>query len=397
MAWVYYLKNIMAMYKQQSIVYVKVVYDRKKKGGPKRDGAVEIRVTYRRKQKYLSTGVFCRPKNWKSEMVVGRLDAHQMNIKIDRMVRDVRWVVNQMQEEGRVDLDEIPHWLDDLCNGCEASMWDFFNKRKEARSYGKGKSVGYRLSYFLDYLRGLGYIHTWRDVTEENVIRMDRDLIAAGLKGSTRWYNYHRIFSYFIADAIREGFLPKNPYQDVKLCPDRDNDERLNHVLTREELERLRQVELPTLCLSQVRDVFLFQTYTCMSYVDMAAFDSSLLKEVGGQYVYMGKRAKTGKDFCFVLLPPAVEILQKYFGRLPIISNQRYNSYVKMVVQAAGIDKPVTTHWARHTGATLLLNAGVSMDVVAKVLGHSSTAITRKIYAKMLEETVVREMDKVRF
>ena len=75
-AWVYYLKNIMAMYKQQSIVYVKVVYDRKKKGGPERDGAVEVRVTYRRKQKYLSTGVFCRPKNWKSEMVVGRLDAH---------------------------------------------------------------------------------------------------------------------------------------------------------------------------------------------------------------------------------------------------------------------------------------------------------------------------------
>ena len=33
---------------------------------------------------------------------------------------------------------------------------------------------------------------------------------------------------------------------------------------------------------------------------------------------------------------------------------------------------------------------------VAKVLGHSSTAITRKIYAKTLEETVVREMDKVR-
>lgn len=36
------------------------------------------------------------------------------------------------------------------------------------------------------------------------------------------------------ADAIREGYLGKNPYQDVKLCPDRDNDDSLNHVLTRE-------------------------------------------------------------------------------------------------------------------------------------------------------------------
>lgn len=384
------------MYAQKNIVYIKVVYDRKKKGTADREGLVEIRVTYRRKQKYLSTGISCLPKNWKSNMVVGRLDAHQMNVKIERMLRDVRWVVNEMQEDGVVNIDEIPEWLDDSCGGV-SSMWEYFRKRQEARAYGKGRSVGYRLKYFLDWLFDLGYIRKFRDITEENIMRMDRALIDAGLKSSTRWYNYHRIFNGLINDAVRDGHLKRNPYQDVRICSDRDSDESLNHVLTREEIERLKAAEMPTVCLSQVRDLFLFQTYTCMAYVDMASFDSRLLKEVGGQYVYSGKRAKTGKDFCFVLLPAAVEIVRKYFGVLPVISNQKYNCYVKMVMQAAGIDKPVTTHWARHTGATLLLNAGVSMDVVAKVLGHSSTALTKKIYAKMLEETVVREMDKVRF
>lgn len=382
------------MYAQKNIVYIKVVYDRKKKGTADREGLVEIRVTYRRKQKYLSTGISCLPKNWKSNMVVGRLDAHQMNVKIERMLRDVRWVVNEMQEDGVVNIDEIPEWLDDSCGGV-SSMWEYFRKRQEARAYGKGRSVGYRLKYFLDWLFDLGYIRKFRDITEENIMRMDRTLTDAGLKSSTRWYNYHRIFNGLINDAVRDGHLKRNPYQDVRICPDRDSDESLNHVLTREEIERLKAAEMPTVCLSQVRDLFLFQTYTCMAYVDMASFDSRLLKEVGGQYVYSGKRAKTGKYFCFVLLPAAVEIVRKYFGVLPVISNQKYNCYVKMVMQAAGIDKPVTTHWARHTGATLLLNAGVSMDVVAKVLGHSSTALTKKIYAKMLEETVVREMDKV--
>lgn len=384
------------MYAQKNIVYIKVVYDRKKKGSADREGLVEIRVTYRRKQKYLSTGVSCLPKNWKSNMVVGRLDAHQMNVRIERMLRDVRWVVNEMQEDGVVNIDEIPEWLDDSCVGV-ASMWEYFRKRQEARSYGKGRAVGYRLRFFLDWLFELGYIRKFRDITEANIMRMDRDLIDAGLKSSTRWYNYHRIFNGLINDAVRDGHLKRNPYQDVRICPDRDTDESLNHILTREEIERLKSAEMPTVCLSQVRDLFLFQTYTCMAYVDMAHFDSRLLKEVGGQYVYSGRRAKTGKEFCFVLLPAAVEIVRKYFGALPVISNQKYNCYVKMVMQAAGIDKPVTTHWARHTGATLLLNAGVSMDVVAKVLGHSSTAITKKIYAKMLEETVVREMERVRF
>lgn len=52
-------------------------------------------------------------------------------------------------------------------------------------------------------------------------------------------------------------------------------------------------------------------------------------------------------------------------------------------------------HWARHTGATLLLNAGVDMETVAKVLGHTSTKITRSVYAKLLDDTVAREMAKV--
>lgn len=60
----------------------------------------------------------------------------------------------------------------------------------------------------------------------------------------------------------------------------------------------------------------------------------------------------------------------------------------------AGISRPVTSHWARHTGATLLLNAGVRLEVVARVLGHSSTEMTRKVYAKLLDDTVAREMMK---
>ena len=90
----------------------------------------------------------------------------------------------------------------------------------------------------------------------------------------------------------------------------------------------------------------------------------------------------------------AMEILKKYGGVLPLISAQKYNLYLKEVARMAGISRPVTSHWARHTGATLLLNAGVRLEVVARVLGHSSTEMTRKVYAKLLDDTVAREMMK---
>lgn len=85
-------------------------------------------------------------------------------------------------------------------------------------------------------------------------------------------------------------------------------------------------------------------------------------------------------------------ILNKYGGQLPMLSNVNYNKYLKVVAQSAGIDKPLTTHWARHTGATILLNEGVDMETVAKILGHSSTRITRSTYAKLLDSTVADKM-----
>ena len=75
-----------------------------------------------------------------------------------------------------------------------------------------------------------------------------------------------------------------------------------------------------------------------------------------------------------------------------MLSNVNYNKYLKVVAQAAGIDKQLTTHWARHTGATILLNEGIDMETVAKILGHSSTRITRSTYAKLLDSTVADKM-----
>ena len=51
-------------------------------------------------------------------------------------------------------------------------------------------------------------------------------------------------------------------------------------------------------------------------------------------------------------------------------------------------------HLARHTAATLMLNSGISIDVVAKILGHRNTAMTAH-YAKMLDKTII--LTKIEF
>lgn len=118
-------------------------------------------------------------------------------------------------------------------------------------------------------------------------------------------------------------------------------------------------------------------------------FDSNAIQEINGTKVYVGHRCKTDKPFTIPLLKPALDILDKYNGNLPVISNVKYNRYLKDMSKEAGINKLITSHWARHTGATLLLNKGVDMKIVSKICGHSSSKITEQVYAKLLDETII--------
>ena len=56
---------------------------------------------------------------------------------------------------------------------------------------------------------------------------------------------------------------------------------------------------------------------------------------------------------------------------------------------------PLTMHVARHTFAVMALNKGLSMSVVSRLLGHGSTDITEKVYARFLPDTLSTELGKL--
>lgn len=58
---------------------------------------------------------------------------------------------------------------------------------------------------------------------------------------------------------------------------------------------------------------------------------------------------------------------------------------------------PLTMHVARHTFSVLALNDGISMSIISRLLGHSSTDVTEKVYAKFLPSTLASEIDKLQY
>ena len=376
-------------------IYVKTVFDRKKRAGARREGSVDIRLSQDRRTLYYATGIRLLPKHWHDGQVVNRVDAKELQQTLDLMVKHVRQIINEKMEEGTCSLDDVMSAIRAKEEG-KLSFLDFCQQRAEVRSYGKSADSKQRYERFIAWLLNFGRIVNFADVTDANILAMDAELVATGMKNYSKWQNYHRFLNSFILDAIDAGHLTRNPYRWLNIVKDKDS-VALDKFLSKEELDRIATCDLPTDCLRKVRDLFLFQTYTCLSYVDMKAFDAAAIYYVKGMPVYTSKRGKTAQEFTFMILPQAMEILEKYGGHLPIISNVKYNQYLKVLALMAKVDKPISTHWARPTGATLLLNEGnVDMEVVSKILGHSSTKITRKVYAKLLDETVVKAMSKAK-
>lgn len=370
-------------------------WNRYGKASPSQDAVIEIRIWYNAKVKYLSTRLRAYPKEWddKNKRVVNRFDAAVVNHQLEKLLIDVRQVCYDMYVEGNIDIDAIPARL--LAKRKPAvAFLDFCEKRTEIRKYGKAADSQERYERFLRFLKEYGKIRTFYDLTEQKVMELDRLLKKKNMKAKSRWNNYHRLLNSFILDAQKEGLIQLNPYDRVKIEKGSDYD-GLDKCLSPEEFHQVRTAAMPDARLERVRDLFVFHTYTCLAYHDLRTFNPKKIQEVDGRKVYIGHRGKTKIEYTVPIMSPALDILEKYNGKLPMLSNVKYNAYLKEVVAAAGIDKPISTHWARHTGATLLLNAGVPIEIVSKVCGHATVKMTERIYAKLLPKTVVAAVNEV--
>lgn len=155
--------------------------------------------------------------------------------------------------------------------------------------------------------------------------------------------------------------------------------------------------------LEVVRDLFLFQCYTGLSFTDMEQLTKEAIVEgIDKNPWLVFKRQKTKVISRIPLLPPAINILYKYQSSclpkgqvLPILSNQKFNAYLKEIAILCGINKDISSHAGRRTFATTIaLGNGISMESIAKMLGHKSTKMTA-IYAIVTDLKVSEEMQRL--
>lgn len=209
---------------------------------------------------------------------------------------------------------------------------------------------------------------------------------------------YMKILKKIITLAITNKWMTDNPFSGVKFKQTQSNRE----FLSEEELHIIMAKEFDIPRLVVVRDIFLFCCLSGLAFTDIQHLrPEHISKDPNGENWIRKPREKTNNMCHIPLLDIPALIAEKYKDHpvciqknmvLPVPSNQRMNSYLKEIADVCGISKRLSTHIARHTFACIALANKVSMETIAKMLGHSDIRTT-KIYAKVLDTTVSKEME----
>lgn len=379
-----------------NIVQTRVVFDRKHQATATHTGLVQIEVRHNAQRRFLTTGVKVYKNQFKNGRVVGRSDADTLNNRINTMLAEINTHVDSLNAR---QLTFTLASLDGLNNGYtqNASFLDFMERRIEQRPLGESARKQHRK--VLRFLRTeYTNIRLFSDLTTPNIILMDEYLHQRQTPNGTPMmqtsiYGYHKVIKAYINDAIRLEITDRNPYTHFHASK---GQHRPRTILTIDEIEKIRNYQTASILQRKVRDLFIVQCYTGLSFADLYTTDFSAVTQIGDNYLLQDTRQKTGTPFVILLLPPVMDILTRYGGTLPRLAYDVYNRNLKVVSALAGVQKHISTHIGRHTFATsVAMASGIPIETVARMLGHKHISTTQ-IYAKVLPENVLSGYEKIK-
>lgn len=198
-----------------------------------------------------------------------------------------------------------------------------------------------------------------------------------------------------VMKAHYNGLVPRNPFAQFHISPNVKERE----YLTEDELKSVMTHEFADSKLAYIRDIFVFASFTALSFVDIQELTYDDIVEVNGEKWILSKRHKTKVPFQVKLLDIPLQIIERY--RLQqennlVFPNLNYWSIckpLKKMIKECGINKSISFHCSRHGFATLALSKGMPIESVSRVLGHTNI-VTTQLYAKITIQKIDDDLTK---
>lgn len=219
------------------------------------------------------------------------------------------------------------------------------------------------------------------------------------------------LFKTFMFWSIKNGYAFNAAFLDFK---------KPQRVLTREEaltLEHLRELhhfDCETESLTKSKDAFVFQCLTGMRYGELKLVNKRIVNEHNSIVLKEEKdSSKSSREIPLTKI--ALDILLKYDYKLPLLSNQKQNEAIKVVLKAAGFTneveftrtkgveqetfikpfyKRISTHTARRSFITIMRNKGVADKTIMSISGHKDIK-TFNMYHQVNDSARMNAVNKV--
>jgi site-specific recombinase XerD len=198
--------------------------------------------------------------------------------------------------------------------------------------------------------------------------------------------------------AIDQEILRSNPIEDVRY----ERKEPAKHrYISKNDLKRIMETPMSEPRLELVRRAFIFSSLTGLAYVDMhRLYPHHSGKTAEGRLYIRKQRVKTNVEAFIPLHPIAEQILLLYNTTdsskpvfpLPVRDMIWYD--INQIGVTMDLKENLSYHQSRHSFGTLAISAGLSIESIAKMMGHANIATTQG-YAQVTDMKISEDMDKL--
>ena len=384
-----------------------------KKSGLDKSGKAPImgRITVNRTMAQFSSKLSCTPELWtprESRLNGKSKEAVEINAKIDKLLLAINSAFDSLLDR-KIDFDATA--VKEAFQGSVDTQMTLL-RRLDIPIEDMQSRIG------VDVAKSSmsTYIYTRRYLGEFIKKRLKVDDLAFGQLNEHLAYEYQE---YVLKDkglavdtarhylailkkicrlAFKEGHSEKRYFVNFKLPKE---NRKAPRALSREDFEKIRDLEIPASRVTHniARDLFLFACYTGVPYADAVSItDDNIYTDDNGALWLKYLRKKNEHLGRVKLLPEAIALIEKYRSNerkelFPMIHHPNLRRHMKGLRDLAGIKTDLVYHMGRHTfGSLITLEAGVPIETISKMLGHTNLTTTQ-LYAKVTPKKLFDDMD----
>jgi len=352
-----------------------------------REGKAPVALECRQGQRkmYISSQVTIAPEQWSRGTVINHGNADKLTVWL------IKW---------RNSVEEME--LDSLLSGRQMSLYqlktavktgmrasatvrEFTKAVIEPSDRAKATKQSYR--YLCNELEKHYGKMTLGDISHDMIQSWRNTMRKSGLSENTVKGRL-KALRCIVNEAMKRNLITNDPFAYITI----GNMTARHGYLTLKEIARLEALRL-TRKEAHIRDAFVFACYTGLRFSDFRSMKSANITANVLSLIQQKTRNSVAIPLKYIFGGKPLEILSKYrsveaFANIGC--NTTVNRKLKELGVKANIGKRLFFHLARHSCASLLNQAGLQMQEIQKILGHSKLETTSKTYA----ETSVSQVSK---